>query len=390
MDRTRAAARRALFVAGGLLAVVLRLIDGTGKPIAGTRLVASRGPSRTLTLRLPTLGEGVYAVVWQVVTPAEGHPTGGILVFAVHSGGTVAGVSSGGGLLDAVRRWLALALLVGVVGGVTLTGPVLFSIRHRRARVALRKLRWVLRNGWRRPLTRLALLGAGLLFAAALYRAGQRTDSGSTGALVAETALLLGIGALALRGRPRWAATRAGTAAVALVAVATLVEPSSAAGGTPPTPPAAAPSTTGEVGDLVVSVSVSPNRPGVNGFTVRAASNRRPAPAPIDAVALELATKSGTNPVTLQQVEPGHYFGTGSVEMPGAVRLVAVISRAGARLTVPVDWSVAPPTAQRPGTAQAGPRAPVMTALAAGLLLSLLTISLWWLVLEGRRWRVSA
>src|SRR5205807_1682399 len=53
-------------------------------------------------------------------------------------------------------------------------------------------------------------------------------------------------------------------------------------------PAAAPPVRSGTVADLIVSVSVTPNRPGVNGFTVRAASNRRPAPAPIDDVALQL------------------------------------------------------------------------------------------------------
>ena len=42
----------------------------------------------------------------------------------------------------------------------------------------------------------------------------------------------------------------------------------------------------GRSDDLVVSVSVVPNRPGPNGFTVEVASSRRPAPAPVEQVAL--------------------------------------------------------------------------------------------------------
>src|SRR5262249_57297014 len=65
------------------------------------------------------------------------------------------------------------------------------------------------------------------------------------------------------------------------------------------------------VDDLVVSVSATPNRPGVNGFTVLAASSRRPAPAPIDRVTLKLGRSGESGTLPLPPIEPGRYFSTG-------------------------------------------------------------------------------
>jgi copper transport protein len=202
-------------------------------------------------------------------------------------------------------------------------------------------------RAYRAPFTRLALTGGVMVGLTGLFHAAGQL--GSPGALfdspygrtllvkggIVATVAALGL-ANALRSRPsrRLVAIEAAAGAVLLLAAGVLAETSPSR--RPAVTPAVARSGSATVADLVIGVSVSPNRAGVNGFTVTAASSRRPAPAPIDGVALELP-KGGT---VLRQLEPGRYFGTGSLELLGPVRLTVVVYRAGARLEVPMTWSV--------------------------------------------------
>jgi copper transport protein len=97
---------------------------------------------------------------------------------------------------------------------------------------------------------------------------------------------------------------------------------------------------TAQVADLVISVSVTPNRPGSNAVTLQVSSSRRPPPAPVDAVELALATR----PILLRQLEPGQYAGTAVLDTAGPARFTATVHRAKAGLPVEVEWSVDPPT----------------------------------------------
>jgi copper transport protein len=112
------------------------------------------------------------------------------------------------------------------------------------------------------------------------------------------------------------------------------------------------------VADLVVSLSVTPNRPGVNAFTVQVASARRPPPAPIDSMLLLVGT--GASTVRLDRTSPEVYFGTGQLDRAGTVRLTAVIRRGGQRIEAPVAWSVDPAT--RPPAARAEAAQPAAAA----------------------------
>jgi copper transport protein len=139
-------------------------------------------------------------------------------------------------------------------------------------------------------------------------------------------------------------AGEAGVGALLLVAVAALV------GQAPPvsTTSAVAPEVTrsGFLADLVVTVSATPNQPGVNWVTVLADSSRRPAPAPLRGVDLRIGDQS----VVLQRLTTTRYFATYRAASAGAVRMVAVLHRADRDYAVPIDWQVsAPATRPAPG-----------------------------------------
>jgi copper transport protein len=290
----------------------------------------------------------------------------------------------------------------------------------------------------RRPLTWLAAASVGLVVVTGLYGAGREVDAvdglvattyGRT--LLAKSALLLVAGALGLLNaarlhgwrRPPWlapparrraagrlpgrpaggssvrlVAVEAGVGALLLVAVGLLLESVPARG--PAAAPraaggvaaAAAQTASGTAADLVVTVSVTPNRPGVNGFTVLAASSRRPPPAPLDGVALRLTGGGAGGSVALRQVAPGRWFGTGRIDRAGRLRLRAVLRRAGERIAVPLSWQVEP-AAPVPLATRAGGRrlAPYVDGAALALLAGAAALgAARLLVARRRRRRASA
>src|SRR6266508_2096730 len=231
----------------------------------------------------------------------------------------------------------------------------------------------------RRPLTWLAAASVGLVVVTGLYGAGREVDAvdGLVAttygrALLAKSALLLVAVGLLLESVPARgpaAAPRAGGVAAA-----------------------AAQTASGTAADLVVTVSVTPNRPGVNGFTVLAASSRRPPPAPLDGVALRLARGGAGGPVALRQVAPGRWFGTGRIDRAGRLRLRAVLRRAGERIAVPLSWQVEP-AAPVPLATRAGGRrlAPYVDGVALALLAGAAALgAARLLVARRRRRRASA
>jgi copper transport protein len=275
-------------------------------------------------------------------------------------------------------------------------------------------------------LTGLAAGSAGLVVVTGLYSAGRQvgTVEGLLGtpygrALLVKSALLLVLGGFGLvnsarlHGRcPAWLGAvgrrlttgwpsrrlvlaEAGAGALLLLAVGVLLETAPAHGPAtrqgPATraaaTPAAAQTASGSVADLVVTVSATPNRPGVNGFTALAGSSRRPPPAPLEGVELQIDAAHGGGMVALQQVGPGRWFGTGRLDQAGPLRLEAVLHRAGKRLAVPLSWWVGPP-APAPGVAAAPGRrlAPYVDGMALSLLAAALAAAVARLVLaRGRR-----
>jgi copper transport protein len=259
----------------------------------------------------------------------------------------------------------------------------------------------------RRRLVRLAVVGAALATATGLYGVDRGVDSldrllytGRGQLLLVQAGLVLAGGWLALWGVARLSgrgsrATRrrspsrrllAAGVACGLALLASGVVADSAAG--EPTRVATAPPVIrdGRLDDLVVSVSVVPNLPGFNGFTVQVASSRRPAPAPIERVALTYPGGSGPVAVQLGAVGPGRFFGTGTLGPAGAGRLVTVVRRAGAEVSIPIDW----PGPALPGPAPAGGGLGGVLDVTAWVLLGLAVwLGAWWLLLSRHRWRVE-
>ena len=127
----------------------------------------------------------------------------------------------------------------------------------------------------------------------------------------------------------------------------------------------------------------------MNGFTVLAASSRRPPPAPVDDVELKVLRGRDGDEVALQQVAPGRWFGTGRLEQAGRLRLTTVVRRAGTRLSAPFSWWVGSPLPPHQAAPASGRRlAPYVDGIALSLLVGALALGGWRLVLARRRRRL--
>jgi copper transport protein len=262
------------------------------------------------------------------------------------------------------------------------------------------------------------VISVAVLVVTGLYGAGRQvpepgqllnTSYGRT--LLLKTALLAAVGGLGLansallhgrrlnrRGRlvraPGGAApsrrlivAEAAVGAALLAAAGLLAEtapPHSAPAPVPAAEPQARDTT---VGDLVVSVSATPNRPGVNGFTVLATSSRRPPPAPVDEVTLRLGSPGEPRTLPLRQIEPGRYFGTGRLGSAGPITITAVVGRAGERLTVTLPWRVLPRAAPPAVPRQEHGLAPYANAVALCVLVLALSAGAQRIVVRRHRRR---
>ena len=273
----------------------------------------------------------------------------------------------------------------------------------------------------RGPFTALALTSVTILVITGLYGAGRQvpepgqlltTSYGRT--LVLKTALLAVVGGLGLansallhgrrparRGRlvptrtggapsRRLILTEAAVGAALLAAAGVLAETAPPRPAAPAVPAAEARASDATVADLVISVSASPNRPGVNGFTVLAASSRRPPPSPIDGVALKFVKSGETTTIPLQEFEPGRYFGTAQLDSAGPVTITAVVRRDGQQLTVDVPWRVSTEPAPVVSPRLDYRLAPYVNAIALGLLLLALGAGVRLLAMRRKRQRLDA
>ena len=154
--------------------------------------------------------------------------------------------------------------------------------------------------------------------------------------------------------------------ALALVLLAAVLGSSAPARGPQFEPPAAAPIATlvtQERDALLASVSMKPNRAGPNLLSVQVVDTRRPAPAPIDAVAVVLQRPGSSALERLPTTRSGNRYDVGAVSMAtGDVRISVIISRVGlAPTVVDVPWRVNPPEVLRaPVVISSEPLAPLV------------------------------
>ena len=133
-----------------------------------------------------------------------------------------------------------------------------------------------------------------------------------------------------------------------------------------------APSVSKNAADLFVTLAVKPNRPGQNFISVNVHDTRRPAPAPIERVTVQLLSPADPRNPNLLNAEPfggGRYqIGGGAINMAGAWNISVIVSRRGlpdARMTVP--WTVSeltPAVKPRVVLVSNRPLAPVLTLAA--------------------------
>jgi copper transport protein len=145
----------------------------------------------------------------------------------------------------------------------------------------------------------------------------------------------------------------------------------------PPSEAADVSATTTKAADLVVTLSVRPNLPGRNFISLGVFNTRRPAPAPIEAVVVDLRAPGagGDTQLPAEAQGNGHYQVVGdALTSAGDWQLTVVVKRPGLPDTVAVlPWTVAAPTAApRPVLVSNRPLAPGLTL--AALLLALLLL----------------
>jgi putative copper export protein/methionine-rich copper-binding protein CopC len=302
--------------------------------------------------------------------------------------------------LLAVGAWVGsiVALLVGLL-------PLLRSSRAEFRQVAL--------GGWRR-FGVLAAISVGVLAATGLYSAARQVASidawigttyGLTLAVKIGLFLIVGLAGLInsmllhprlaerigqlLRRPAGWRPldpkrlpmvllTEAGLALVLFVAGSVLTAAPPARGsefeppGARPKPPS---SLSLPADDLLVVLTIRPNKPGSNIVLIDALNTRRPPPADILRVLVRLTYRDrdlGTQTLTAEAQDADTYrLNTGALSLAGAWRVQVVVRRAGLEDSVAdFDWAVeplAPSTPPRPVVISNAPIEPALTLLAAAL-----------------------
>lgn len=107
-----------------------QLLDSSGRIMAGIEIPIAQPEPNLLVFALPKLSDGAYTLFWKTLSMDDGHFTKGLLQFGVGpaadlASATLPTISSWPAPYDVAVRWLNLALLVLLIGGIGASGLVL-------------------------------------------------------------------------------------------------------------------------------------------------------------------------------------------------------------------------------------------------------------------------
>jgi copper transport protein len=133
------------------------------------------------------------------------------------------------------------------------------------------------------------------------------------------------------------------------------------------------------VNDLVLTLSVKPDRPGQNIIALGVFNTRRPVPAPIERVTVQLTPPNGQRPAieleAVRQPDGIYQMGGNAIDMAGDWQMNVNVKRKGLPdATLATPWTVLPPLSTSIARAvliSNQPLAPVLTAAAVLLMLVL-------------------
>src|SRR3990172_1818246 len=163
-----------------------------------------------------------------------------------------------------------------------------------------------------------------------------------------------------------------------LVAVLSATQPARGPEFDPPPDEAEAPSSLAvNADDLLVTLSFKPNRPGRNFVSLNVYNTRRPAPAPLGNVAIQLRAPGKRGDAIMlmpERLAEGRYQLAGDfMDAPGEWQVAVGVTREGmADALVMIPWTVLPisqTVARRPVLISSQPLAPWLNLAAAGLAL---------------------
>lgn len=386
----------ALAVGGALLvrqAQGLPTASGQGGAIA--RLIETRWGGLWLAREVLLAGVLVVVLALRRAAAMRRAPTAGLLVASCLVTGLAAVRSMGGhgAAVEAPVAHVATDALHVVAAALWLGGVAAFAVALRPgAGMPIGQTR-ALARACRGPFALVAGISVALVAATGLYAAGAQVASvdallttayGRT--LMTKSALVLlavgiGLGNALLLLRARWhnaarlMLVEGGLGLGVLLAAAEMTASSPPRGPEFDAPRAVrAPALAGHVGDVVISATARPNRPGTNVFTVVAVSSRRPPPAAIDGVTLMLSgpdAERTPRAVPLAAIGANRWSGGMRVDEPGRWRMTLALRRGGRRLVAGLGWSVDRPDMARPTVVSARRLGPTLDRAAVLILLAL-------------------